>query len=195
MPTITALRERRRGRVVVELDGAPWRELPLAVVARAGLAAGVALDRSALRLLRRELRREEALSVATRALQARDLSARRLAERLERAAVAPDTVEASLATLSRAGLIDDNRLARNRAQSLADRGYGDAAIRHDLERQGVDPELVQAALEDLENEPERARRLVQNRGPGTKTAQYLARKGFSDEALEAALGGDFANDP
>lgn len=195
MPTITALRERRRGRVDVELDGAPWRELPLAVVARAGLAAGVSLDRPALRLLRRELRREEALSVATRALRARDLSARRLAERLERAAVAPDTVEASLATLSRAGLIDDGRLARNRAQGLADRGYGDAAIRHDLERQGVDPELVQAAFENIETESERARRLVQARGPGAKTARYLARRGFAEEALEAALGGDFANDP
>jgi len=195
VPTITALREGRRGRVVVELDGAPWRELPLAVVARAGLAAGVALDRPTLRLLRRELRREEALSVATRALRDRDLSARRLAERLERAAVAPDTVEASLATLSRAGLLDDGRLARSRAQGLADRGYGDAAIRHDLERQGVDPELVQAALEYLETEPERARRLVEVRGPGPKTARYLARRGFTDEALEAALGGDFANDP
>jgi regulatory protein len=195
VPTITALRERRRGRVVVELDGAPWRELPLAVVARAGLAAGVALDRPALRLLRRELRREEALSVATRALRARDLSARRLTERLERAAVAPDAVEASLATLSRAGLIDDGRLARNRAQGLADRGYGDAAIRHDLQRQGVDPELVQAALENIETETERARRLVEARGPGPKTAQYLARRGFAEEALEAALDGDFANDP
>jgi SOS response regulatory protein OraA/RecX len=195
VPTITALREGRRGRVVVELDGAPWRELPLAVVARAGLAAGVALDRPTLRLLRRELRREEALSVATRALRDRDLSARRLAERLERAAVAPDTVEASLATLSRAGLLDDGRLARSRAQGLADRGYGDAAIRHDLERQGVDPELVQAALEYLETEPERARRLVEVRGPGPKTARYLARRGFAEEALEDALGGDFANDP
>ena len=68
-------------------------------------------------------------------------------------------------------------------------------IRHDLQRQGVDPELVQAALENIETESERARRLVEARGPGPKTAQYLARRGFAEEALEAALGGDVANDP
>jgi SOS response regulatory protein OraA/RecX len=195
MPTITALREKRRGRIAVELDGVPWRELPVAVVARVGLAQGRALDRSALRLLRRELRREEALAVATRALRARDLSERRLAERLERAAVAPAAAAASLAALSGAGIVDDGRFAGNRAAGLAGRGYGDAAIRHDLERQGVAPELVEAALQGLEPEPARARRLVELRGPGARTARYLASKGFGEDALEAALGADFANDP
>jgi SOS response regulatory protein OraA/RecX len=194
VPTITALRERRRGRIAVELDGAPWREFPVAVVARAGLARGLALDRPVLRLLRRELRRAEALTVATRALRARDLSARRLAERLERAAVAPAAVEASLEALSGAGLVDDGRFAAHRALALAERGYGDAAIRHDLERQGVDSELVEAALEGLEAELERARRLVEARGPGARTARHLVARGFGEDALEAALGADFAND-
>jgi SOS response regulatory protein OraA/RecX len=195
VPTITALREGQRGRIAVEVDGTPWRELPAAVVVRAGLAQGLALDRPVLRLLRRELRRAEALAVATRTLRARDLSARRLAERLERASVAPAVVETSLAALSDAGLVDDGRFAANRALSLADRGYGDAAIRHDLERQGVAGELVDAALGGLEAESLRARRLVEARGPGVKTARYLAAKGFGEDALEAALGADFANSP
>jgi len=195
MPTITALRERRRGRIAVELDGSPWRELPVAVVVRAGLAQGRVLDRPAVRLLRREIRREEALAVATRALRARDLSERRLAERLERAAVAPAAAAASLEALSGAGLVDDGRFAANRAEALADRGYGDAAIRHDLERHGVVPELVEAALEALEGEVGRARQLVERRGSGPKTARYLASRGFGEDAVEAALGADFANDP
>jgi SOS response regulatory protein OraA/RecX len=195
VPTITALREGQRGRIAVEVDGTPWRELPAAVVVRAGLAQGLALDRPVLRLLRRELRRAEALAVATRTLRARDLSARRLAERLERASVAPAVVETSLAALSDAGLVDDGRFAANRALSLADRGYGDAAIRHDLERQGVAGELVDAALGGLEAESLRAQRLVEARGPGVKTARYLAAKGFGEDALEAALGADFANSP
>jgi SOS response regulatory protein OraA/RecX len=195
MPTITALRERQRGRIAVELDGSPWRELPVAVVVRAGLAQGRALDRPALRLLRREIRREEALAVATRALRTRDLSERRLAERLERAAVAPAAVAASLEALSGAGLVDDARFAANRAEALASRGYGDAAIRHDLERQGVVQELVEAALEALEGEVGRARRLVERRGSGPKSARYLASRGFGEDAVEAALGADFANDP
>ena len=195
MPTVTRLRDSGRGRVAVELDGAPWRTLPVNVVARSGLAEGRKLDRPALRLLRQELRRAEALAVAGRALRRRDLSERGLTERLARASVAPAAVEESLAVLSRAGLVDDGRFARTRADSLAERGYGDAAIRHDLGRQGISPEVIQAALESLEAEGERARRLVERRGPGASTARYLASKGFGEEALEAAAGADFAPDP
>jgi SOS response regulatory protein OraA/RecX len=195
VPTITALREVRRGRIAVEVDGAPWRELPVSVVVRAELRPGLALARPTLRLLRRELRREEAMTVATRALRARDLSAHRVAERLERAAVAPAMVDQSLTVLEEAGLVDDGRFAANRALSLAGRGYGDAAIRHDLERQGVAPDLADAAIAGLEPECVRARRLVVARGSGVKTGRYLASKGFADDTVEAALGADFANDP
>lgn len=195
MPTVTRLRDDRRGRVAVELNGAPWRTLPVDVVVRAGLAEGRSLDRQALRLLRHELRRAEALAVAGRALRRHDLSKRGIAERLARASVAPAAVEESLAVLSRAGLVDDTRFAHTRAGNLAERGYGDAAIRHDLDRHGIAPETIRAALECLEAETERAGRLVERRGPGPSTARYLASKGFGEEALEAALGADFAPDP
>lgn len=195
MPIVTALRVERRGRVAVELDGSPWRLLPADVVIRAGIAEGRSLDRGALRLLRRELRRAEALGIAGRALRTRDLSKRRLADRLERAGFPPAAQEESLETLARAGLVDDGRLSRNRAEALAGRGFGDAAIRHDLARQGVAADLVEAALLELEPEAERARRLVEHRGVGPRTARYLAAKGFGEDALEAALGRDFASDP
>jgi regulatory protein len=195
VPKVTGLRDDRRGRVAVELDGTPWRTLPVDVVARAGLVEGRALDRPALRQLRRELRRAEALTVAGRALRRQDLSERGIAERLARASVAPAAMEESLAVLARAGLVDDARFARTRAASLAERGYGDAAIRHDLERQGVASEPIQQALESLEAEAERARRLVERRRPGARTARYLAAKGFGEQAVEAAAGADFASDP
>jgi SOS response regulatory protein OraA/RecX len=195
VPTVTGLREDRRGRVAVELDGSPWRTFPADVVVRAGISRGRALDRPALRQLRRELRRAEALAVAGRALRARDLSARELALRLEQRAVSPSAAEESLAVLSDAGLVDDARLAENRAESLAGRGYGDAAIRHDLERRGVGADLVEAALGGLEPEAERAGRIVARRGTGAGTARYLAGKGFGEEVLEQAAGGDFGHHP
>ncbi len=195
MPTVTGLRADRRGHVAVDLDGAPWRTLPVDVVARAGLAEGRALDRPLLRLLRKELRRAEALAVAGRALRRQDLSERGIAERLARASVAPAAVYESLAVLSRAGLVDDSRFARTRAASLAERGFGDDAIRNDLERRGVGPEPIREALESLDPEAVRAQRLVERRGPGPRTARYLAGKGFGEEAVEAAAGGDFAPDP
>jgi SOS response regulatory protein OraA/RecX len=193
VPTVTALRDDRRGRVVVELDGAPWRVLPVDVVVRAGLAEGRLLDRPALRLVRRELRRAEALEVAGRALRHRDLSRRRLAERLEGAVPAAVAAE-SLATLERAGLVDDRRVALVRAESLAGRGYGDEAIRHRLRAEGLAEEVAEEAVAGLAPECERAGPLIERRGVGPRTARYLAGRGFGEEAVEAALGAAFGQD-
>jgi len=194
MPTVTTLRPDRRGRVAVELDGAPWRVLPLDVVARAGLAEGRVLDRPALRLLGRELRRAKALRVATRALRASDLSTRGLEDRLARAAVPPAAAAESVATLARAGLVDDERFARRRAEALAERGYGDAAIRHRLAAEGLAGELVEEAVAVLLGEAERAAGLIERRGTGLRTARYLTARGFGEEAVETALGARFGQD-
>jgi SOS response regulatory protein OraA/RecX len=191
VPTVTGLREDRRGRVAVELDGAPWRLLPVEVVVRSGLTEGRSLDRTALRTVRRELRRAEALSAATRALRARDLSALELRTRLEQRGVGEPVVEESVAALQDAGLVDDARLAAARAASMAGRGYGDAAIRDDLERRGVDGDVAEDALESLEPEERRARRLAAARGVGPRTARFLTGRGFSADAVEAACGPDF----
>lgn len=194
MPTVTALRDDRKGRVAVELDGALWRVLPVNVVARTGLTEGRHLDRPLLRELRRELRRAEALDVAGRALKRRDLSVRGVTERLERAAVAPQAAAESLEVLKGAGLVDDERFACNRAAALAARGCGDEAIRDDLERHGIAAEAINEALEGLEPESERVKRIVAKRGPGPRTARYLAGRGYAQETVEAALGATFGQD-
>jgi SOS response regulatory protein OraA/RecX len=179
--------------VAVELDGAPWRVLPADVVVRAGLVVGRALDRDALRLVGRELRRAEALLVAGRALRSRDLSRRRLAERLE-LTVPPQAAAESLATLERAGLVDDERVAQARAGALADRGWGDEAIRHRLRAEAFGELVIGEAVDGLEPERERARRLIERRGPGPRTARYLSGRGFGEDAVEAALGAAFGQE-
>jgi regulatory protein len=184
--TITALRAARPGRVVVELDGAVWRTLPAEAVLRAGLAAGRRLDRPRARLLRRELRRLEALSAAGKALRGRDLAAAELEARLERAGVAPVPRAETLAALDRAGLVDDRRFAVDRAAALAGRGYGDAWIRWDLERRGVSAELVEEAVASLESEHVRVEPVLLERGGGPRVARLLARRGFGEDAVEAA---------
>jgi SOS response regulatory protein OraA/RecX len=191
--TVTALRE-RRGRVAVDVDGAPWRMLPVEVAVRSGLTVGLVLDRPTLRLLRRELRRTEALQLAGRALQARDLSERALAERLERR-VAPAARAEALETLARVGVLDDRRVAQSRAAALAERGYGDTAIRHDLRHKGLEPEEIEEAVAMLEPEPVRAAAIVVRRGRGPATARHLAAKGFAEDVVESALNTGFARDP
>jgi SOS response regulatory protein OraA/RecX len=191
VPTVTALREDRRGRVAVELDGAPWRVLPVEVVVRSELVEGRALDRAALRVVRRELRRAEALAVAGRALRARDLSRDRLAERLQQRAVSPAVAAESLATLERAGLVDDRRVAQTRARALAERGWGDEAIRHRLRSEALQETVIEDAVAALEPESERAGPLIARRGTGPRTARYLAGRGFGEDSVEAALGAAF----
>jgi SOS response regulatory protein OraA/RecX len=188
LAVVTGLRATRGGRVAVDLDGRRWRTLPLDVVARVQLVMGEELDRPRLRELARELRRARALNSALRAVSRRDLSSQRLRERLERRHVPPAEREEALGTLQRAGFVDDARYASRRAASLADRGHGNSAIRWHLESEGVPPDLVAAAVGALESERERARRVVETRGTGVRTARELARRGFGEDAVEAALG-------
>ena len=193
-PRVTALRPERRGRIAVELDGERWRTVPVDVAATAGLVVGRELDRSTLRELRRALRRFEALAAATKTLRHRDASAKRLAQRLEAASVAPAARADALDVLERAGLVDDARFAERRADGLAERGFGDEAIRHDLEQQGVPAEFREQAIAALPAETGRAVAIVARRGPGPKTARYLAAKGFGEDSVEAALAGSVAAD-
>src|SRR5919198_936488 len=135
MPRITRLRELRGGNVAVDLDGGEWRTLPADAVVRAGLAEGLELDRERLRVLGRERRRSEGIARATRALRYRDLSTERLDERLAKAGIPPAARRKTVASLTMTGLLDDERLAAALAVSLADRGFGDDAIRARLEQQ------------------------------------------------------------
>jgi regulatory protein len=185
--TVTALRAERPGRVAVELDGARWRTLPLEAVVKARLAAGVVLDRERARALARERRRLAALDAAVSALRRRDRSAAELARRLEARGVARAERVGALETLGRAGLVDDERVARDRAAALAERGSGDELIRHDLEQRGIAPEAIAAALAAVPPEPERAAAIVARRGASARTARALAARGFGEEAVNAAV--------
>jgi hypothetical protein len=49
-----------------------------------------------------------------------------------------------------------------------------------------DPAAVEAALERLEPDRGRAERVVAERGGGVRTARLLARRGFGEDAVEAA---------
>lgn len=187
MPRLTGLRRAAPGRVALELDGSPWRTVPDGVVLRAGLRAGVDLDRPALRRLRRELRRAEALARAGRALAHRDLSEEQLRRRLRARGVAEAVANETAGAFRRAGLVDDARLAHDRARALCERGWGDAAIAARLEEEWIGAELIASALAALPAEVERAERALAASRSAPRAAAMLVRKGFSEDAIEDAL--------
>lgn len=182
--TITALRERKRGKVEVELDGEPWRTFPATVVVRAELRVGRRLDRESARLLAREIRRATALARATRALSSRDRSRGELEARLDGAGISERARDEALSSLEAAGLLDDTRVAESRARDLARRGYGDSAIRSDLRLRRISSETVTAAIEALEPEPERALRTLEGKERTPTMLRRLAARGFSRDTLE-----------
>ena len=195
-PTVTRLRHVRPGWVAVELGGHSWRTLPAEAVLRAGLSPGVELGRERAAVLARERRRLAALGVAGSALVRRELSRAELSERLQRRNVAPRDRDEALAALARAGLQDDGRVALARAEQLAARGYGNLAIRADLEQRGLPGEDIEAALAALEPELPRALRFSARGGDGAgsrggvRAAQALARRGFGEETVEAFIAAD-----
>jgi regulatory protein len=183
VPVVTALRV-GGARVAVELDGAPWRTLPVGAVTEAGLGVGLELDRERARALGRAVRRQRARDTAVRALARREHSRASLASRLDRAGVHADDRDAAVETAVRSGWVDDARFAEARARTLAARDAGDGLVLDDLRRHGVAEETARAALETLEAERDRAARAVAARGASLRTLRHLAARGFSEESLE-----------
>jgi regulatory protein len=115
---------------------------------------------------------QRAEDVALRALRAADRSRAELDTRLARRGFDEGERQHALDELERVGYLDDRRTATLRAERLAERGYGDAYIRADLEQRGLPAD---DALAGIEPEPERLARF------GEKGAAWLARRGFALE--------------
>jgi regulatory protein len=131
--------------------------------------------------------RRTALQAATEALARRDHSTAELAAYLAKRGASVDDAARAIGRLTELGYLDDAGFAARRAEVLGERGYGDAGIRFDLERRGLTEEVIEAALSLLDPEAVRARALLERRGAASATGRRLAAKGFSAEAIEAAL--------
>ena len=128
------------------------------------------------------------VDLAAKALQHRDRSRSQIDARLAGAGVEDESRADALAALERIGYLDDARFAGRRAASLADRGYGDEAIRALLAADGVAPDIAGEAVGALRPEAERAAEIVASLGASPRTAARLARKGFGEDTVEAAAG-------
>ena len=178
----------------VELDGEPWRTLPAAAVVETRLVVGTELTRERARELGRELRRQEALFHATRAVTHRARSVASVGATLERRGIRSAERVAALGALERLGYLDDARFAAGRAAVLAERGYGDEGIRYELEREGIAGEVITGAIGGLQPERMRADAIAARSGRTAKTARRLLVKGFSEESVEASIDSFLAAD-
>ena len=129
-------------------------ELPERPIAR---VAGEPTPATPSSALADDAERERAYSLAHRALGSRERTVVELRGMLERRDIACATIEAVVADLLEGGLLDDARYARifTEDRRRLDR-WGAERIARDLDRRGVDADLVAAALEGQPAEAELA---------------------------------------
>jgi len=130
---------------------------------------------------------DDAYECALRALHHRGRSEHEIDEHLRDRGFSEGDRARALGTLRRTGLVDDERFARARAASLAERGAGNTLIRARLADAGIPDEIVAGALDAVDEETTRAGHIVERRGRSPKTARYLYGKGFSDAVIRAVI--------
>ncbi|MGJ4849437.1 regulatory protein RecX [Bacillota bacterium Meth-B3] len=198
MPVVTGLYE-SRGVVRVAVDGRAACDIGAKFFQKYPLAEGEAVDIEAY-LGRVAAAQAEACYES--ALKLLSLSARTSAEiekKLTQRGFVRPAICAALERLTEAHLIDDRALAERLVELKAEKPVGRYALKQKLRAKGVSDEDAQAALEQLTDEQQRSacRQMAEKlypryrdigaRAARAKLSQALARRGFSWDAIGAAV--------
>ena len=136
-------------RVNIFIDGEFALGVSLNTVSRTGLYVGKALDQAEFDKLAQLESDDKAFQAALRLLEQRPRSVAELRTRLGRKEYAPTAIDAALERLAQLGLVDDAAFARRwveHRQAMRPRGAG--ALRDELRRKGIAPDLAAHVLSD-----------------------------------------------
>lgn len=141
---------------------------------------------------------------AYRLLSFRERSEKELKSRMKKAGFDEDNVENALRKVKVSGYVDDERFAKNFAESKRSKGFGKLRLRYALKEKGIEETIVRSVVDSMTDgeEIERARSLIARkmktmRGTiGKKEREslrlFLLRKGYSYFIVSKALK-DFCN--
>ena len=202
MPTITQIKETKKGRLALFLDGEFAFSLDEDTFAAAALHEEDEVEEWRLEELRKQSDTRKALDKAMDLLSLRDHAAGELYQKLCRKFDGPSAAYA-VAKAQELGLLDDAPFARRRAAELLRKRKSRRAILDDLAAKGIDRDTAAGAVETLyageEQDPEltAAIQLVQRHyaaklaaGRRDQVAAALARRGFSHAVIRQALETD-----
>ena len=132
-----------------------------------------------------------------RALSTRDRTVSELRTFLERKRVEPAAIDAAVAELIAADLLDDARYARRFAEDKRElQRWGAGRIERDLQKRGIAPELIEATLAstDRSSELDSAVSLLRERFAATsddrerdRAWRLLVRRGYEPELAYEAV--------
>ena len=207
MPRLTQIKETKKGRLALFLDGEFVFSLDEDTFAGAHLHEGDELEPWQVEQLRKQSDTRRALDKAMDYLSLRDHGSGDLYQKLCRKFDAPSAAYA-VARAGELGLLDDAAFARRRAAELLRKRKSRREILRDLAAKGIDRDTAAQAVEALYDtgetgeDPELAAAcaLVQRHyaaklaaGKRDQVAAALARRGFSHGVIREAL--DSQDDP
>lgn len=198
---ITALEAgSKRGRLAVFVDGEQVLDLTKACAEKLGLRVGQSLFPQAQEEIRQTAAVQEAKVAAVKALGRRARTRVDLERRLLRRGLPQQAVTQTLDWLADQQYLDDEQYAHQRWQALAQRKLGPRAIFEKLVQEGVPRALAESLMATADStlhETEQVRELAIRRNEGLQKLPwpqrrqriygYLARRGFSSEAIADAL--------
>jgi len=153
MAKITALKiqKRRQDRVNVFIDDQYAFSLQDTLAAR--LHLGQDLDEQTIQDLRHHDDAEKAYEDALYYLSYRPRATREIARHLQEKGIDPEVIECVLARLIRARLVDDRDFAHSWIENrTAFRPRGTRALRIELRQKGIEDEIVEDALQNIDEE-------------------------------------------
>lgn len=201
MPRLTQIKETKRGRLALFLDGEFAFSLDEDTFAGACLHEEDDLEPWQVEELRKKSDTRRALDKAMDYLSLRDHAAGELYQKLCRKFDAPSAAYA-VAKAQELGLLDDETFARRRAAELYRKRKSRREIMNDLAAKDIDREIAAQVVEELyaagedgpDPELETARALVARQyarklaeGRRDQVAAALARRGFSRAVIRAAM--------
>ncbi len=171
----------------------------------AGLSAGVAaklrvgqaLSDAALAAVVQAEAVEDAHERALRFLEPRPRSTAEVKQHLRKKGAAPEAIDAAVARLTEAGLLDDAAFARYWVENREEfRPRAGRALRFELKRKGLDAEAIAQAVEGVDEDESayraglpRARRWsdLEYREFRDKLGAFLVRRGFAYAVAKRAV--------
>lgn len=145
-------------------------------------------------------RADRAANVSMNALTRRGMSRWELEQILVARELDPAEVEAELDRLAGVGLLDDAALAETIVRTQHERkGLGRSALVAEMRRRHIDPQQIDEALEQLDDdsELERAKELAHKRAPQLRSLDqttakrrltaFLMRKGYPSSVIRTAV--------
>ena len=200
LETIREIIEKRRSSVIVMESGEQFWLTWTQLQEHEPFAAGQEIDAEALRewLLPRQY--PMALNDAVALLAQRAHASGEISRKLKRKLYMDQTIEMVLYKLEKERLLDDETFARDWAASRARSQMGRTRILQELRMKGIDPEMAQRALEELDPEEggdaavlladklmRRHRSETDERKAMQKILAAMARRGYGYEESRRAI--------